>query len=351
MSLLLRRVARVARTRSLGVASRAVVRELAYRRAEFQLGRAARRGDPILAGPFVGEVGYELLYWIPYLRRLLREHGIKPERVTVLTRGGAGAWYADLASREIEILDLIPFERFHDQLLARRARVRDAKQTTLDPFDGELAARARERLDGEPFLVHPRIMYAHLRFVWEGLLHHEHAATLGDYRRIVPPSGRLPPEAALPERFVAVKAYFNEVLPASDVTRAFLASLVERLAGDIPVVVLANADAPDEHEEWRMAGVGVVDATQWLEPRDNLAVQTEIVAAADALVCTYGGFSYLGPLLDIPTVALHSGDADNPRHLEVARTALPGPRIEFVRVDGGAAAEHVAARLVKGAAA
>jgi uncharacterized membrane protein len=228
--------------------------------------------------------------------------------------------------------------------------VGDAKQTTMDRFDRELVVRASERLDCEPFLVHPRIMYAHLRFVWEGLLHHEQAATLGDYCRIVPPRGRLPRQAELPERFVAVKAYFNEVLPAGDATRAFLGRLVERLAKDIPVVVLANADPPDEHEEWRAAGAPVVDATQWLEPHDNLAVQTEIVAAAEALVCTYGGFSYLGPLLDVPTVALHSGDPDNPHHLEVARAALPGPQIELVRVDRAAAAD-VAGRIANGAAA
>jgi hypothetical protein len=350
MSLVLRRAARVARTRSVGVAARAVVRELAYRRAVLEFAWAARRGEPILAGPFVGEVGYELLYWIPYLRRILRERGIDPERVTVLTRGGAGAWYGDLAAREVEILDLVSFDRFHDELLARRSRVGDAKQTTMDQFDRELVVQARERLDGEPFLVHPRIMYAQLRFVWEGLLHHGQAAALGDYCRIVPPSGRLPQRAELPERFVAVKAYFNEVLPGCAATRAFLGRLVERLAKDIPVVVLANADALDEHEEWRAVGARVVDATQWLEPRDNLAVQTEIVAAAEALVCTYGGFSYLGPLLNVPTVALHSGEPDNPRHLEVARVALPGPQIELVCVDRAVAAD-VAGRIANGAAA
>jgi len=53
-------------------------------------------------------------------------------------------------------------------------------------------------------------------------------------------------------------------------------------------------------------------------PRENLALQSRVVAGARALVCTYGGFSYLGPLLGTSTVAFVAEDVHNPAHADVA---------------------------------
>lgn len=310
-----------------------VRREAGWRRAEAELARAARRGEPILAGPFLGEVGYELLYWIPLLRRLLREHEIPSERVTVLARGGAGAWYRDLAANEVEVIELVGVDRFHDELLARRRRASDAKQLTVDPFDLELADAARHRAGGG-HLLHPRLMYSRLRFVWEGLVAPERMPELVDQRPLEVTGWGLAEGMPLPDRFVAVKAYFSHVLPESEHTRAFLERLVASLAEDVDVVVLANPTVLDEHVEWSAAGGRVHTAAAWLEPRTNLAVQTEIVAAAEGLVCTYGGFSYLGPLVGTPTTALYAVEAENLVHLAVARATLPPVPFERVEVRG-----------------
>ena len=79
-----RRLVRLVRTGSLRVAARAARRELVWRRHEAAVARAAREGQPLLVGPFLGEVGFELLYWIPLVRRLLAEHGVGRDGVTVL---------------------------------------------------------------------------------------------------------------------------------------------------------------------------------------------------------------------------------------------------------------------------
>ena len=36
--------------------------------------RAASWNEPVIIGPWIGEVGYELLYWIPFLRWILASH-------------------------------------------------------------------------------------------------------------------------------------------------------------------------------------------------------------------------------------------------------------------------------------
>ena len=48
---------------------------------------------PVLAGPWLGEIAFELLYWLPFLRWALSEFPGLRDRLVVLSRGGAGPWY------------------------------------------------------------------------------------------------------------------------------------------------------------------------------------------------------------------------------------------------------------------
>src|SRR5919201_2179151 len=108
------------------------------RLTERALRRAGRERTPVLLGPFLGEIGYELEYWIPFARRELRRHGIAPEQVTVMTRGGAALWYRDFAAHELDVLQLLAPEQYLPRLEERRARARDLKQLRVERFDREL---------------------------------------------------------------------------------------------------------------------------------------------------------------------------------------------------------------------
>jgi hypothetical protein len=90
----------------------------------------------------------------------------------------------------------------------------------------------------------------------------------------------------------------------------------------------------DEHREWVPTGPRIHDCSAWVTPQNNLAVQTALVAKARALVCTYGGFSYLGPMLGVPTLAIHTRDAFSPVHLAVLRAAFPDAEYELAGTDG-----------------
>jgi hypothetical protein len=315
-----RRLTRLARTRSPRVVFSAARRELLSRRHEAAVARAAREGRALLAGPFLGEVGFELLYWIPLLRRLLAERGVDRERVTVLARGGAAAWYSDFAAHSVEILDLVPPERYLEELVARRRREGNTKQYFPDRLDSRLTSLALERA-GDAAVVHPLLMYSRLRFLWEQFLPPEDAPSLADYRRL--DAGGLSLPDACPSEYVAVKLYFSEPFPDDAAARSLAERAVREVAGESDVVVLSSGVQLDEHREWLPAGPRVHDASAWVTPQDNLAVQTAIVARARALVCTYGGFSYLGPMLGVPTLALYTREVFSPVHLDVLRAAFP----------------------------
>ena len=320
------RVARLVRKSPLsmaGAVAHVATRELQCRRLERRLAVAANDRSTVVVGPFVGEVGFELLYWIPFVRKLLQRYDIPRERVVALTRGGAGCWYRDIADSSVEILDLVAPETFHARLREERALAGHSRQLSVTALDRALLTELRRELEPGA-LVHPLLAYTRLRHVWDGLEPVAALAARTSYRRLELPTGvELP---ALPASYVAVKPYFSSCFPDTELNRRFLREVVTRLARTTDVVVMSTGLDVDDHPEWlERTDAHVHTLADRLDARDNLAVQTAVVAHASALVTTYGGFSYLGPLLDVPTLAYHAIANFNPVHLEVLR-GLVQPR-------------------------
>jgi hypothetical protein len=74
-------------------------------------------------------------------------------------------------------------------------------------------------------------------------------------------------------------------------------------------------------------------------------VQTTLVARAQAFVSTYGGFSYLGAMLGIPTLALQTKKPFSSVHLSVLRAAYPEADYTLVDPDGIDVAARFASRV------
>ena len=337
MSLAVRRLRRLLGPGSPRMVVRAARRSVDLRRAARELEAALASDKPLVVGPFLGEVGYELLYWRPYVLHLLRAHGVDRERVTVVSRGGAGAWYRDVAGRIVDAFELVEPDEIRVRMDERRRATGERKQTREDALDRELLRRASRDVGGaEP--IHPLHMFWRSRFAWEGLAEPATLLATGDYDAL--PRGELEPAVAalLPDRFVAVKAYYNDCLPDSAASRAGLANLVGELAAELPVVLLAAGAAVDDHADWTDSRRALIEVAPALRPETNLAQQAAIVARAEALVATYGGFSYVGPFLDVPTVAVSERAEENPNHERILRAVRPDAT--YVRTDlaGGAAA-------------
>ena len=320
-----RRLSRLVRTGSPRVVARAARRELVWRRHEADAARGIRAGKRVLAGPFLGEVGFELLYWIPVLRRILA--GVDRERVTILTRGGAGAWYRDFAGDAIDVLDLVPPEGYLNELVDRRRREGNTKQFFPDELDKRLTQLALERI-GDAVVIHPLVMYSRMRFVLELMQPVEAVTRIGEYRELLLENRRLPPGCRAD--YVAVKLYFSDSFPDDEASRALVARVLGELAERTDMVVLTSGRQLDEHREWIPEGARIHDSSSWVTPQDNLVVQSAVVAGARELVATYGGFSYLGPMLGVPTRALWTQEAFQRVHLEVLRAAYPAADYELV---------------------
>ena len=309
-------------------------------RAEWTLRRVAQSEGPVIAGPWLSEIGFELLYWRPLLEWFVRRHGIEPARLVAVSRGGAEPWYAGLAGSYRDALDYVSPEELRAWHAGREGETGTQKQTAPSRFERTLLDRVREDL-AEPHaaVLHPRVMYELLRWFWAGRRPVGDVARRAEYRPFAP----APAEGAaaleeLPEDFVALKVYFSRAFPDTDANRAFLAELIRRLGDAREVVLLATGVALDDHVDWVPEGVRVHRVEHLMSPRTNLAVQTEIVRRARALVATYGGFSYLGPFAGVPSVSFYSEANFAPMHLEVMRLAVEelaraGPRAGAVALD------------------
>ena len=78
-----------------------------------------------------------------------------------------------------------------------------------------------------------------------------------------------------------------------------LRDLLKELAEESPVVVLQPPLPADDHVHWEPPSRNCPNRRP-AAAADNLAVQSALVARAEKLVATYGGFAYLGPYLGIP---------------------------------------------------
>ncbi len=67
------------------------------RAAEKLLEEIAGGDEQIVAGPWLGSLERELLYWIPFLRWFRRRFDVPRARIAAVSRPGADLWYADIA--------------------------------------------------------------------------------------------------------------------------------------------------------------------------------------------------------------------------------------------------------------
>ena len=287
-----------------------------------EIERIAERGEPIIVGPWMSEVGYEALYWVPFVRWVQSSFRIKPEQMLVLSRGGAGSWYADITPHRVEIFDHVTPEAFAAYNAGRVAVPGGSvKQFEVSPFEGDLVERARTEW-GVPRaqVLHPSLMYRLFQQFWAGnralSFLDEHAI----YRPIEAPPASATSVRDLPDGYVAMKFYTAQSLQSTPHTRALLRALIAGVAERHPVVLLDTGLSLDDHDDYAFAPANrVVSAREWIDARSNLATQTHIIAGAKAFVGTCGGIAWLAPMLGVDTTAVMSDDKALTVHLQVAR--------------------------------
>ena len=289
-------------------------------RLEGRLRALAAGGETIIAGPWLGEVGFELLYWVPFLAWFAERFQVAPERLLVVSRGGVASWYQPFAGNYRDIFDHLSPDAYRQRHDERVAANGEQKQTRVLTFERELLREITRDVESRAML-HPSTMYELFNPFWWGHVDerwvHQHAR----YRRLAAPAVA---DADRPPRpYVAVKFYFNDCFPATEANKAHVRALLERLASRHEVVSLTTGLQLDDHGGVDVQALPVRTIRQHADPSVNLALQSALVAGATAFVGTYGGFSYLAPFCGVRSIAYYVDEGGfSRRHLEMARSAF-----------------------------
>lgn len=283
---------------------------------------------PILVGPWRSEVGFEVLYWIPFVQAL----GLDPARVIPVTRGGAAIWYGTPAG--VELYDLREPKAVRIENALQHAKTGLLKQTTVTDFDKAVITDAAKAVGITKYhVLHPAWMYQTLEPFWAGkqglewviprltrletkdgqtvrALSNLRPAALGDLK--------------LPSGYCAARFYARATFPHADITIQCARESLKQVAQHQPVVLLNPEVHADEHVDIPVKDIPNVyklkDLVQ-VDPRTNLALQSAVITGATGFVGTYGGVAQLALRLGKPSVSFYwdwTGTALAHKHLSEA---------------------------------
>jgi hypothetical protein len=285
---------------------------------EHELETLVTRGRRLVVGPWLSEVGFEALYWVPFLHWLKVAFHVDPERVVAVSRGGVASWYEGIAGQYVEIWDHVD-----PALFARRNAERGAtKQLEASDLDREILEHVARRIGTDDFdVIHPGLMYRLFTLYWSGQRAMGFLDAHTRFTRMTAPPIIDP--ALLPREYVAVKFYAARSLPDTPLIRTQLRSMLASMARDVPVVLLdTGLVLEDDHADYAFdGGARIISAKPWMTPQNNLGVQTQIAAGAKAFVGTCGSITWLVPRLGVDTSAVFVDPKWLHAHLPVAMRA------------------------------
>jgi hypothetical protein len=283
------------------------------------LDAVAKGSGPIVVGPWTGEVGFEVLYWTPFIEWFRRRWRVAESRFVIVSRGGAASWYGMPQACYTDIFSLVSPATFRERTDQDKHKQRDVLPFDREIVDALTRARGLERAAH----LHPEVMYRAFAPFWRD------EAGFGLIQRFTTPR-RLDAfdHAAvprLPPAYVAARFYFSDCFPDTTSNRAMARSVVSALARHAPVVLLNPGLRVDDHADYAPdAAANVITLPGDLPPEENLAIQSAVLSRARAFVGTYGGYSYLAPLYGVPAVAFYSHLTFKLHHLHVAQRVFEG---------------------------
>jgi hypothetical protein len=259
---------------------------------------------PILVGPFYSELGFEMLYWLPFLNQLRATYGWEKGRLIALSRGGTAALY-DMAGTA-ELYDYLPVDAVRLHVTAATHAAKTSKQYQIQPWESHVTALAASSLGLTRYAsFHPSWMYRTLHPFWTDQMSMKRLAPF--INPLAPPTLPLPPGLVLPEKFVAVRLYGRATMEAHDGVMLYLRQQLLRLAKKTPLVFLSGDTRYDDHADLiRPFADNMVDVAKYLTPQNNLAVQIAVLQRATLFVGTYGGLAQTALRCGIPAIALYT---------------------------------------------
>ena len=282
---------------------------------------------PILCGSWRSEVGFELLYWIPFLQQFRLQYKIPKDRLIAIGRGGSACWY-DMAG-QADLYERMPLDEARTLSVMASQQTGSMKQQRVEPWERAVCQLTANGLGIKKYhTISPSWMYGLLKPFWEGKTSQRwlndrlaHAVTMPAPKTDLP----------LPQDFIAMRWYARPTWPMKEDLVLWMRQYTERIAKQHPVVIIDSFHA-DDHADMHLGSIpNCVRLSELTEmtPLNNLAIQSSVIARAKAYVGTYGGMSQGAMRWGVPTLALYDTFGQTaPEHLSLTqhlslRTGVP----------------------------
>ena len=288
-------------------------------------------GKKIIIGPWLAEVGYEVLYWSPFISYLIQENVIDPNQAIILTRGSAYVWYPEELKTRVEIFECISPEEFKTINDHRIRETSSEKHITCSQSEIDLVQKCIKDYDPKTtYILHPSIMYNFMsnwikggegkKFIERILAPRQHLEVKTDEFHM-----------ELPEEYDVVRFYSRDTMPDNEANRKFILGLISKLAKNRPVVVLNSMFNFDEHNDFEISTKhSVITVDHLMTPQNNLALQSKVIAGANCFYGTYGGLSYVPIFNGVPVISFYSSKLGlNTVHHDLANHIAMGFDVSF----------------------
>ena len=262
----------------------------------------SKSGRPILIGPWREEIGSETLYWLPFLAQWRQKYGITKDRLIAISRGGAAKWYD--AHTDVELYDYWPLDALRLETLKGSLEHGTVKPMAVSELEQALYRTVSARLGLRRYhVLHPSVLYQHIAGWANDTMS---LADVMQHLRFTPiPTPHVPLHISLPEQFACVRFYQRHTWPFTEEVKDYCAQLVGNLAKQIPVVVIGSSLHHDDHMDLGFTGPNITNLIDHLNGKDNLAMQSAVIAKSAYFVGTYGGTMQLAVRLGKPAAGFY----------------------------------------------
>ncbi len=300
--------------------------------ADAALALAAKGDGPILVGPWFGDLGIEMLYWLPFVRWWRKRYKVDKSRLVSISRGALGRWYETVAGGYLDMAALWPEA---DLLRLDRRRIEEAARYDgppgLTPTEAWVCEAAAASLSLGAFNVLPPWTLAALFDpYWEGAVGYQAVAPWTRVGLLSLKHKRVRQICPhLPSTYVAVSFPFGDAFPDEEANRKRATETVAGLAKRGNVVVI-DSDIPfAPHPKVRH-----LDAPG----SDRREAQFAAIAGAEAFVGSLGPLAYVAGLFGKRCIAFesaHSAASDCHKDFASRQLAPLGVRMSFVSAEEG----------------
>lgn len=270
--------------------------------------------ENIVIGPWFSELGFELLYWVPFLNHVMTNEVFQGKNIVTISRGGVEELYGFIPNKHINLLEFYDQTEWTEITSHIWQKLGGLKQSKVVPEEVEILRKIRNRVGicerGRTLVLHPSIMYSLFRPFWRNKSWNADAIeSYLDFPEFSP--GKT-------ENYCAVKIYSRPSLTMDPKTTSAIKSLLD--AEKLPLKIIVSDSYKDDHE---VMNVKISSRAQLIHIDDyvsNLYKQFAVIKESCASYTTYGGLSYFGLYFGKICYSLYSDSSKfDQQHLKVAR--------------------------------